>query len=178
MMTPAAAADIETLTIFFFYWMTAFSIIEPITSLLFFGKRHQLKTSNNGVAVLCDFFYRTNVLLFPMFIWNNILNRGYFPDKDDYKGLVEYIALYCIFLVLIDIIWDHFVMDIPYFRSIKYMDIFERYELNDQPLALLGDAVQGASWIALTWWMYHNVSGIMAFNFLFSGLLILTLISA
>jgi len=113
-----------------------------------------------------------------MYIWKYILNRGYIPEKDDYKGLCEYIAIYCAFLIVLDMIWDRVVNGIPYLRSIHYMDIFERYMKSTKPIAIAGDVVHGASWITLTWWMYHNLDGISAFSIFFGGLFLLTLISA
>jgi len=179
-MAPTAAIKPDNygeLALFMFFWATTFSVLEPLMSVMLFRKRG-LATSNPAWAIMCDFFYRSHVLLYPMYVWRYILKReSYFPKKDDVRGLLEFIGIYCAFLLVIDLTWDFISQRTIGLFGRTYLDIFERYSRSTNIASIAGDAAYGSAWIAMTWWSYYNMDALTALSILLFGLLLLVLVA-
>lgn len=162
-----------------FDWVVAYAFIEPLVIMLLSAIGNQRAHANSPLLIVTDLVYSTIAFIKTMFIYRHVLKKpNYFPEKDDTKGLVNFILVFVTIRLVLDIAWSFFTKNI---RSVAHdhvpiLNIFSRYQSYKTPYMKLIDLSYEAVWVTATWWMHWHLREIDDFALLFAGLFFILLL--
>jgi len=92
----------------FVAWTVAFSIIEPIVSIVFFGRERGITSTNKSVAIIGDFLYTSIIFTKTIWAYNQLYEpANVFPASNDYAGLRRFIMVHIVIELVINSIWNY-----------------------------------------------------------------------
>jgi hypothetical protein len=159
-----------------FAWIVAYAILEPFVALfshflsVWFGIKsvYELQKTSPLLVVGSEFTYMTIVFVKTMWVYKHVLKKeGYYPRKNNVKDFVDFIKVYIVVHVVIDVLWAIAMNSVG--SKLRFLDFLNKYSHELGVFSVARPLIYGIILLLFTHVIMYNVGDLEAVGaFLFS----------